>query len=134
MDATLDASSASDTSASVTVFVCEACGADTGDALSGKKLLAALQARNDSASRVTVTGVDCLAVCERPVTVAFAAEGKWTYIIGDVDPDCDADDVLAAAKAVGDSPYGVPAMVDRPEFFRRGVVSRTPPPGWEMPQ
>ncbi len=120
--------------ASVTVFVCEACGAEQGGVMSGTKLLNALQERNtDHSSGITVTGVDCLAVCERPVTVAFAAEGKWTYVIGDVDPDRDADDVLTAAGAVVASPYGVPEMADRPTFFRRGVVSRTPPPGWEMP-
>ncbi|WP_193371113.1 hypothetical protein [Pelagibius marinus] len=33
----------------------------------------------------------------------------------------------AAARAVADSPHGVPAMEDRPAFFREGVIARVPP-------
>ena len=120
----------------VTVFVCQSCG-DTGisesEPIAGARLLSALTERNPSPDTITVTGVDCLAVCERPVTVAFAAPGKWSYVLGDVDPDTDADDVLAAALAVAAVPHGVPAMEDRPRFFREGVVSRVPPHGWDTP-
>ncbi len=119
---------------SVTVFVCQSCGEQERGPLAGARLLNALRERNTDTDMITVTGVECLAVCERPMMVAFAARDKWSYVLGNVDPATDVDDILAAAKAVAASPCGVPAMEDRPAFFRDGVVSRVPPPGWEMPQ
>ncbi|MGI9407769.1 MAG: DUF1636 family protein [Hyphomicrobiaceae bacterium] len=118
---------------SVTIFVCESCGDAGAGPADGAQLLANLRSRNSDPDTITVTGVDCLAVCEQPVSVAFAADGKWSYVLGDVKADTDVADILAAAKAVAVSPYGVPAMEDRPRFFRDGVVSRVPPAGWEMP-
>lgn len=76
---------------------------------------------------MTVAPVDCFAVCERPVTVAFQAPGRWTYLIGGADPAGDLTDIIAAAKAVAASPHGIPAMAERPPFFRRGVIARLPP-------
>lgn len=120
--------------APVTIFVCQSCSMEQSAPLSGEKLLAALEDANTDPNQIAITGVDCLAVCERPVTVSFAAPDKWIYVIGDIDPETDAQDVLTAARAVAASPYGVPEMADRPPFFRNGVVSRTPPAGWAMPQ
>lgn len=117
----------------VTVFVCRSCGADADGMCVGEALLDTLNQCNEPHSNITITGVECLAVCERPVTLSFAATGKWTYVIGDVTADTPPQDILSAARAVAASPYGVPEMADRPAFFRDGVVSRTPPAGWEMP-
>ena len=47
--------------------------------------------------------------------------------VGDVDPIRDADDVLAAAQAIGSSVSGIPPMSERPRFFLHGVISRLPP-------
>ncbi|GAB4372848.1 MAG: hypothetical protein Kow00114_34520 [Kiloniellaceae bacterium] len=78
---------------------------------------------------VTVAPVDCFAVCDRPVTLAFRAlDGqRWSYLIGGAEPERDLADILAAARAVAASPHGVPAMADRPAFFRNGVIARVPP-------
>jgi predicted metal-binding protein len=86
-----------------------------------------LLARAADLREVEVQPVDCLAVCERPVTLAFQAAGGWTYIVGDADPARDLADILAAARAVAASPHGIPAMEDRPPFFRKGVIARVPP-------
>ena len=38
-----------------------------------------------AAEGVAVQPVECLSVCKRPCTVALAAPGKWTYVVGDLD-------------------------------------------------
>ncbi len=76
---------------------------------------------------IGIEAVECLAVCDRVVTLAFRAPGKWSYLVGDADPSVDTADILAAARSVAASPHGVPAMADRPPFFRRGTIARLPP-------
>jgi len=117
-------------SSSVTVFVCTACGfSEIPDQLSdGQKLHNSLKSLTSNLTQINISPVDCLAVCERSVTVAFTAPGKWTYVIGDVDPENDETDIISVAKAVLQSSHGVPAMNERPPFFRKGVISRIPPP------
>ncbi|MEO0619098.1 MAG: DUF1636 domain-containing protein [Pseudomonadota bacterium] len=121
-------------STQVTVFVCRTCGAasdcpeGTGARLEASVRVAVAAGAHDGA--IDVVGVDCLAVCDRPITIAFAAPDKWSYVIGDVSGDDVAFDIVQAALAVGRSQHGVPAMVDRPEFFSAGVVARTPPASW----
>lgn len=117
---------------SVYVHVCTAYGADdpnlqNGWAPTGKTLFHRLTAAAEQVPHIEIVPVDCLAVCDRPATIAFQGFGKWSYTIGDVDPDNDIDDILAAADAVAASEHGVSAMIDRPPFFRLGVVSRLPP-------
>ena len=112
--------------------VCVACGAAAGgDAAAptaGHRLYHALRAASGEIPEIEVMPVDCLAVCDRPVTLAFQAPGKWTYLIGGADADGDVADILAAARAVAASPHGIPAMDARPPFFRDGVIARLPPP------
>lgn len=74
-----------------------------------------------------VNAAPCMAVCDRPVTVAFQALDAWSYVVAGVDADRDVDQVIAAALAIASSEHGIPAMADRPPFFRSGVVSRVPP-------
>jgi predicted metal-binding protein len=114
--------------ARICLQVCTACGEE-----SGRRLYDALLARSTDFPEIDVRPVDCLAVCERPVTLAFQAAGGWTYIVGDADPARDLDDILAAARVVAESPHGIPAMDDRPPFFRTGVIARVPPSGDQLP-
>ncbi|MBL4598257.1 MAG: DUF1636 domain-containing protein [Rhizobiaceae bacterium] len=78
---------------------------------------------------ITIEPVDCMAVCDHPTTIAFQASGKWTYVIGGVGANGDVEDVISAAIAVAKSPLGIPAMNERPAFFRKGVICRVPPSG-----
>ncbi len=113
---------------------CECLGSESGtgkEVSAGRRLYEALLAATADIPDISVAPVDCFAVCDRPVTLAFrAASGdpeRWSYLIGDADPERDLADILAAARAVADSPHGVPAMDDRPPFFRAGVIARVPP-------
>ena len=111
--------------AGVCLQVCVLCE-DSEGSPAGRRLYEALLAATSEDPAITVAPVDCLAVCDRPVTLAFQAAGKWSYLVGGADPDRDLADILAAARAVAASPHGIPAMDDRPPFFREGVIARMP--------
>jgi predicted metal-binding protein len=114
--------------AAVTIFICVTCRSKNDDAeRPGRRLFDALAARLGSGGDVTVTPVECLAVCKRPCTIAVAAAGKWSYVVGDLDPESDADDVVTMALHYGTSADGIVPWRERPHSFRRGIVSRIPP-------
>lgn len=117
----------------LTIFVCVACQRSRADLPEGfdrpgLDLAEALRQRiAASGSTIPVEPVDCLAVCDRPCTVAFAAGGKWTYLIGDLDSATHTDEIVSAATHYAASANGIVAWKDRPASFRKGVVARVPP-------
>lgn len=125
---------------SVTIFVCVSCRRSLNDdesyELPGAELVPALRSRlkDAGAEDVTVTPVECLAVCKRPCTVAVTAQEKWVYIIGDLDPAQHADEVVEAALAYQRSEDGIVPWKERPPTFRKGVVARLPPRGFTQPE
>lgn len=113
----------------VTIFVCVSCrdGLEP-ERRPGAAFLDALRARlAERELSLTVEPVECLAVCKRPATIAFAGPGKWTYVIGDLDGAAHIDELIDSARRFADSDNGIVAWKDRPACFRKGVVSRTPP-------
>lgn len=115
----------------VTILVCASCGlSEDAEDLScseGSRLHDELKERTATLSNISIQPVGCLAVCDQSVTIAFTAARKWTYVIGGVDAARDHDDILSVAQSISISKSGVPAMTDRPPFFRKGVVARLPP-------
>lgn len=113
-----------------TVYVCETCRpADHDDDAPrpGKLLAEALAERAASGeANIDVVGVQCLSVCKRPCAVAVSGEGKFTYIVGDAEPNVHADDILAYAAAHGASEDGVTAWRERPQLVRKSVIARVP--------
>jgi predicted metal-binding protein len=122
----------------VTIFVCVSCrrpanGADDSFDEPGPHLVEALQANllKGGHDRIAVTSVECLAVCKRPCTVALSAADKWTYLIGDLDPESHSQEIVAAALAFGASENGIVPWRERPTSFRKGVIARVPPPAFK---
>lgn len=111
----------------VCVLCGEAAGGDPDGVPAGRRLFEALLSAGAAFPEIEVAPVDCMAVCDRPVTLSFQASGRWSYLVGGADPAGDVDDILAAARAVAASPHGIPAMDGRPPFFRKGVIARLPP-------
>ncbi len=113
----------------VTVFVCVSCrDGEDADLRPGALLLEALRMRlNERNLDIAVEPVECLAVCKRPATVAFAGAGKWTYVIGDLDGGAHVDELIDSAQSFAAAGNGIVAWKDRPTCFKKGVVSRTPP-------
>jgi predicted metal-binding protein len=108
-----------------TLLVCVTCKSDDGPL--GEGLFAALREQLAAASEIALRPIECLSVCKRPCTVALAAPGKWTYVVGDLTRQSHLDDIVTAARLYAASPEGIVAWRERPLSFRRGVVSRTPP-------
>ena len=52
----------------------------------GPGLFEALGERLAAEPDIALKAVECLSVCKRPCTVALAAPGKWTYVVGDLTP------------------------------------------------
>ncbi len=112
-------------SAAATLLVCVTCKSEAG--LMGPSLFEALGERLKSEPGIALRAVECLSVCKRPCTVALAAPGKWTYVVGDLDRDLHLDDLVIGARRYAASPDGIVPWRERPLSFRKGVVSRTPP-------
>lgn len=118
--------------ARATVFVCTSCRRQTGEDETlfdhpGPALAERVRDLLAGDATIEVVTVDCLAVCKRPCTVALAGEGKWTYVVGDLDNVAHCDDVAAAARAYAASDNGIVAWKERPLAFRKGVIARVPP-------
>jgi predicted metal-binding protein len=115
--------------AAVCLQVCVSCTDSAGGEVpAGRRLYEALLRACADSPEISVAPVDCFAVCDRPVTLAFRAMAgeRWSYLIGAAG-EKDVADILAAARAVAASPHGIPAMAERPPFFRAGVIARMPP-------
>ena len=93
----------------------------------GPGMFEALGERLASEPDIALKAVECLSVCKRPCTVALAAPGKWTYVVGDLDRDLHLEDIVVAARRYAASAEGIVPWRERPLSFRKGVVSRTPP-------
>ena len=112
-------------SAATTLLVCVTCKSEAGPM--GLGLFEALSERLAAESDIALRAVECLSVCKRPCTVALAARGKWTYVIGDLISDSHLEDIVVGARRYAVSPEGIVPWRERPLCFRKGVVSRTPP-------
>lgn len=116
-----------------TLYVCTTCrssadGADADPTRAGARLLSAVQdvaAEDYPASRIV--GVECLSNCSRGCTVAVAAPGKWTYVIGNLDAEQHAGDILAFARQHSAHETGITVWRERPEHIRKNTIARVPP-------
>ena len=109
---------------SATLLVCVTCKSDEGQV--GAALYETLAARL-AGEGIALRAVECLSVCKRPCTVALAALGKWTYVVGDLSREANIEDIVDAARRYAAAPDGRVPWRERPLSFRKGVVSRTPP-------
>ena len=114
----------------VTIFVCITCRHENEEGVRpGKTLFDAVQARllDRGECNVALRAVECLSVCKRPCTLALAGPGKWTYVVGDLDKHASVEAILDAARKFAATDDGIIPWRERPQSFRKGVVSRTPP-------
>jgi predicted metal-binding protein len=92
-----------------------------------EKLRAAIHAAGDAISeKFEVSGVACMAGCDRPSTVAYHGSRKATYLFGDIDPAVDVDDLVTFAQQYGDLHDGWCSSGDRPGKLRKSTLARVP--------
>ena len=112
------------------LYVCTTCRAegDASEPRAGARLLEALrrEAAYPGYPGLRIEGVECLSVCKRPCTIAVAAEGRWTYVYGDLDPETSARTILDGIGRYAATEDGIVPWRERPEAFRKGVVARIP--------
>ncbi len=84
------------------IVVCSTC-----EGVDGKQFAAGLRtAVAERAMNFEVQVRDCMSNCARPLSVAFTAPGKATYLFGDIDPETDLADMLAFARLYSDTQDG----------------------------
>lgn len=116
----------------VIITVCTTCrtaGVERENA-PGKSLFSAIQTAAAAEPDVVVRPTQCLSVCKRVCTASISGEGKYTFVLGDLDPEKDAAAIVTLAKACAEADHGFVPWKKRPESIRSGIIARVPPPGW----
>ncbi|MGR3433926.1 MAG: DUF1636 family protein [Shimia sp.] len=113
------------------ITVCTSCRHKGTTCRPGYELIARLRrAIADAGDAVPeafeVSGVACMAGCDRPCTVAYHGTRKATYLFGDVDPETDVDDLVAFARQYAHLHDGWCSSVDRPGRLRTSTLARVP--------
>ena len=92
-----------------------------------EKLRRAIAAAGDTiAEDFAVSGVACMAGCDRPCTVAYHGTQKATYLFGDMTPEDDIEDLVDFAKHYALLHDGWCSSVDRPGKLRNSTLARVP--------
>ncbi|MDZ8136588.1 MAG: DUF1636 family protein [Nostoc sp. DedQUE04] len=118
-----------------TLFVCTTCasvwqnGKRVGES-KGEQLLKQLQqlAQNwELRNKFHIQGVECMSACNHSCVIAFTAEGKSTYLFGDLPVDGCASAVLKCATQYYTKPDGLLPWSERPEPLKKGILAKIPP-------
>ncbi|MFV1443257.1 MULTISPECIES: DUF1636 family protein [unclassified Phaeobacter] len=110
------------------ILVCTSCKGATPGSRPGPELIAALRRELDrrGSAAIEVAGVACMAGCSHPCTVGFQADGKASYVFGDLSPEEDLADILSFTDLYQMLADGWCSSVDRPGKLRRCTLSRIP--------
>ena len=73
-----------------------------------------------------ISGVACMAGCERPCAVAYQGTDKATYLFGDIDPETDVEALVAFAQQYAELLDGWCSSLDRPFKLRQSTLARVP--------
>jgi predicted metal-binding protein len=116
------------------LFICLSCrrsgaaAAPEGEPTDGKRLydaVSSLAAVMGAASPVQVIPTLCFANCERGCTAGISAPGKWSYVMGELDPE-QAADLLLYGEAYAKAKTGVVLPSGRPASLQHSVIARFP--------
>ena len=96
------------------------------------KELSQLHQNLEGRSQFEIRPVSCMSACSHACAVAFASEGKYSYLFGDLPSDVEnmtttASAILSCAEIYSDRSDGMLAWKERPEPLKSGVIARIPP-------
>lgn len=111
--------------ASYAIIVCTRCRDPLSGAAAAEQLLSRL-ATSGGLDGFTVQTVACMAGCDRPLAVAFRAEGKASYLFGGIRPEGDLGALEEFAEIYRALPDGWCREVERPEALRGKTLARIP--------
>ncbi|PHM07363.1 DUF1636 domain-containing protein [Nostoc sp. 'Peltigera malacea cyanobiont' DB3992] len=117
------------------LFVCTTCasvwqdGKRVGESKGEQLLLHLQQLAQDweLRNKFLIQGVECMSACNHSCVIAFTAEGKSTYLFGDLPVDGSASDVLQCASQYYAKLDGSLPWSERPEILRKGILAKIPP-------
>ena len=83
----------------------------------------------DSDPQMQLRGVQCMSQCKRSCIVSLAAEGRFTYVFGELDPDDDTnvDALFELVSQYSNVPEGFLERKDRPAPLQASILGRLPP-------
>lgn len=113
------------------ITICTSCRHKGGTCNPGYALIEQLRAGIAAAGGAVseafeISGVACMAGCDRPCRVAFHGTRKASYLFGDVDPGDDIEDLIAFARQYAVLHDGWCSSVDRPGKLRSTTLARIP--------
>lgn len=73
-----------------------------------------------------ISGVACMAGCDRPCTVAYHGSDKATHLFGDINPDDSIDDLVVFAKQYAELEDGWCASTQRSAGLSGKTLARVP--------
>nr|WP_314074799.1 DUF1636 family protein [uncultured Roseococcus sp.] len=79
-----------------------------------------------------VVATPCIGNCAARCRVSLAGAGRWSWLIGGLDPDAPTDDLLDFTRHWLKAPDGFVGKDDRPKPLRPLLLGRVPPP--ELPE
>lgn len=107
------------------IIVCTRCRDPLSGAALAEKLIPKLEAAACEGGFVVET-VACMAGCDRPLAVAFRAEGKASFLFGDIAPDIDADALTEFGALYDSLPDGWCNEGRRPAGLKGKTLARIP--------
>ncbi len=111
-----------------TLHVCVTCRAGRplaeGETAPGRFMHAAIAA-SPAAGAVQLREVSCLSVCNDGCAAAISMPGKWTYLLGRLDPAL-ASDLMDYARLYAAHPTGTVLPSRRAPSLARMVLGRVP--------
>lgn len=113
------------------ITICTSCRHKGTECRPGYELIERLrkairQAGDAVPEEFEISGVACMAGCDRPCTVAYHGARKATYLFGDIDPETDIDDLVAFAQQYAYLHDGWCSSFDRPGKLRKTTLARVP--------
>lgn len=118
-----------------TLFVCTSCASVWKDGKrvgtsGGQKLVTQLKelAFNwELKNKFIIQEVECMSACNRSCVVAFAREGKITYLFGDLTAENSTEAILQCASQYYVKSDGLLPWSERPEPLKKGILAKIPP-------
>jgi len=85
--------------------------------------------------QMQLRGVQCMSQCKRSCIVSLAAEGRFIYVFGELDPDDDThvDALFELVTQYSNAPEGFLERKDRPSPLQASILGRLPPPDSQSP-
>ena len=114
------------------LVICTTCRKTGTDCRPGFELLQSLNRAADLGRAAGlpedfgISGTACLSGCTRPCTVAFVADGKTSYLFGDIDPQENLDALVEFAKLYRAREDGMTRFNERPDVLRGKCLARIP--------